>query len=83
MRIARLPRVLAAAALPLLAAGCLRDPNADANTAEVITALGDEVNALRQENGDLQTQLDSLRGVVARQDTVLRQLAAMAGVPVR
>lgn len=70
-------------ALALFAlAGCLRDPNADANTAEAITALGDELSYLKQDNAQLQGQLDSLRVVVARQDTLVRRLAGMAGVPV-
>jgi hypothetical protein len=76
-------RPWAGIALALFAlAGCLRDPNADANTAEAITALGDELSYLKQDNAQLQGQLDSLRVVVARQDTLVRRLAGMAGVPV-
>jgi uncharacterized protein (DUF1810 family) len=62
-------------------AGCLRDPAADAAAAQAITEMADELGALRQDNASLQGQVDSLRGVVARQDTVLRRLANMAGVP--
>jgi hypothetical protein len=77
-RALRLPLALAVFAL----GGCLRDPNADANTAEAITALGDELSYLKQDNAQLQGQLDSLRVAVARQDTLVRRLAGMAGVPV-
>lgn len=63
-----------------LAPGC-RSPQADAYLIEQIRAMGDELNASRQQAADLQSQLDSLRGVVARQDTLLTRLAGMAGVP--
>lgn len=48
---------------------------------EQIIQLGDGLNDLRQENGALQEQVDSLKVIVARQDTVIRQLANLAGVP--
>jgi hypothetical protein len=40
------------------------------------------MNLLRQDVSDMHGQADSLRSVVAKQDTLLRQLAGMAGVPV-
>lgn len=79
------PRVALPLALPLTLvalAGCLRDPNADANTAEAITALGEELSHLKEDHAQLQGQLDSLAEVVARQDTLVRRLATMAGAPV-
>jgi hypothetical protein len=60
--------------------GCLRNPAADAATAQALTEIADQLGALQQDNAALQTQVDSLRTVVARQDTVLRRLANMAGV---
>jgi len=48
---------------------------------EQIIQLGDGLNDLRQENAVLQQQVDSLRLVVAKQDSVVRQLANLAGVP--
>ncbi|MHB0947951.1 MAG: hypothetical protein ACYC4J_02700 [Gemmatimonadaceae bacterium] len=66
----------------LMLGGCLSDPNAGATTAEAITALGEELSYLKQDNAQLQMQLDSLRYAVARQDTLVRRLAGMAGVPV-
>ena len=48
---------------------------------EQIIQLGDGLNDLRQENAALQEQVDSLKLIVARQDTVVRQLANLAGVP--
>jgi hypothetical protein len=58
-----------------------RSPMADAQIAEQMQQLGNELNGLRQDASDMHGQVDSLRMVVARQDTLLRQLAGMAGVP--
>ncbi|HEU4564790.1 MAG TPA: hypothetical protein VFS05_09085 [Gemmatimonadaceae bacterium] len=63
----------------------MQNPQAarEAAFAQDIVNLGDAVTSLQQENAVLQTQLDSLQRVVARQDTLLRQIAGLAGVPVR
>ncbi|MDQ3948803.1 MAG: hypothetical protein M3282_00515 [Gemmatimonadota bacterium] len=77
------PRRVLIAALFLTGAlsGCLRNPAADAATAQALTEIADQLGALQQDNAALQNQVDSLRVVVARQDTVLRRLANLAGVP--
>lgn len=67
------------AATIVLVAGC-RSPQSDAYLIEQIRQMGDELNASRQQASDLQNQLDSLRGVVARQDTLLTRIAGMAGI---
>ena len=64
------------------AAACAPDTTAGINTAQALVELGDALNAVREEQSILQTQVDSLREVVARQDTVIRQVANIAGVPV-
>lgn len=61
--------------------GCLRNPAADANAAQAIAEIADQLGAMQQDNAAMQDQIDSLRIVVARQDTVVRRLANMAGVP--
>jgi uncharacterized lipoprotein YmbA len=61
-------------------AGC-RSPQADTYILEQLRQMADELNASRQQAADLQTQLDSLRIIVARQDTLLTRIAGMAGVP--
>ena len=63
-----------------LSSGC-RSPQQDAYLIEQLRQMADELNASRQQTADLQTQFDSLRFVVARQDTLLTRLAGMAGVP--
>lgn len=66
----------------LVAVMSCRNPAADATMLEQMRQLGDELNASRQDAGIMHDQLDSLRIAVARQDTLLRQLAGMANVPV-
>ncbi len=66
-------------AIALLMAGC-RSPQSDAMLIEQMRQLGDELNSARQETAGMQERIDSLQLVVARQDTLLRQLASMAGV---
>ena len=68
------------AATLLSVAGC-RSPQSDAYLLEQMKQMGDELNLARQQSADLQAQLDSLRTVVAKQDTLLTRLAGMAGVP--
>ena len=67
-------------ALLALLVSC-RSPQSDAYLAEQIRSLGDELNASRQQEAQMQSDLDSLRTVVARQDTLLTKLAGMAGMP--
>jgi hypothetical protein len=76
----RLRAWLGIAAFALAAAGC-RSPQADTYILEQLRQMADELNASRQQAADLQTQLDSIRLIVARQDTLLTRLAGMAGVP--
>jgi len=74
----RLIRVLLATTL---LASC-RDPRAEANIAEAMIQVGTEISAMRQDYAMLQNQVDSLRGVVARQDSVITRLAALANMPI-
>jgi len=64
-----------------LLASC-RDPRAEANIAEAMIHVGTEMSALRQDMAGLQNHVDSLRSVIARQDTIISRLAAAANVPV-
>ncbi|MDQ4079842.1 MAG: hypothetical protein M3125_03715 [Gemmatimonadota bacterium] len=51
--------------------------------AETLIEMSDALVALREESAMLQAQVDSLREHVARQDTVVRRLASMAGLPLQ
>lgn len=52
----------------------------DTTLAETIIDMSDALVSVREETALLQAQVDSLREQVARQDTVLRRLSAMAGI---
>ena len=71
-------RILPAALLCLV--GC-RDPRVDANIAEALTQVGSQMTGFQQDVSLLQDQIDSLRQVVARQDTIIARLANATGVP--
>ena len=75
-----MPRSARTLALLLVCTACPAS-RADVAISEQIIQLGDGLNDLRQDNAVLQQQVDSLRLVVAKQDTVIRQLANLAGVP--
>lgn len=76
-------RGLAIALLCAAAPACVPGgPTSDAATAEAINEIGHELVMLRDENAVLQQQVDSLKLVVARQDTILRRVANAAGMPI-
>ena len=58
-----------------------RDPRAEANVAQAMMEVGSTLAEVNQNIGELHNTLDSLRTVVAKQDTVIRQLANLAGMP--
>ncbi|HSA57869.1 MAG TPA: hypothetical protein VLE53_19305 [Gemmatimonadaceae bacterium] len=68
--------------LLLLSAGCLPPSEQDLQVAQALVEIGDAMAEVRESTAFMQDQLDSLRWVVARQDTVIRQLANLAGVPI-
>jgi hypothetical protein len=70
-------------ALPLLAALSCRDPRAEANIAQAMTEVGTTLALVQQDYALLQSEVDSLRQVVARQDTIITRLASMAGLPLQ
>lgn len=67
----------------MLAMICTACPTSRADIAmsEQIIQLGDGLNDLRQDNAALQQQVDSLRAIVAKQDSVIRQIANLSGFP--
>lgn len=63
------------------AAACYQDPNAQLDRMQETLDVTAILEDLGSRTTELQFALDSLRGVVARQDTVLSRLANLAGVP--
>jgi hypothetical protein len=74
-------RKLAAAAALLVSVSCLPSRQ-DVDTAQALIEIGDALNDIRMTQSELQDQLDSLKWAVARRDSVIRQLANLAGVAV-
>jgi methyl-accepting chemotaxis protein len=61
--------------------GCLPATERDFEVAQTIQEMSDAVNEIRLLSYELQDRVDSLTTVVAKRDTVIRQLANLAGVP--
>ena len=61
--------------LALAIAGCA-SPRAQEATAQALNDAANEINGLRQDMGQLQMDLDSLRQVVARQDSTITKIMA-------
>jgi hypothetical protein len=85
----RVPTLIAIAALcgvASMASACsggIPSPTSELNSGQAVMDLGTLVGELREENSMMQAQIDSLRGALAYQDTIVRQLAAGAGVQMR
>lgn len=75
----RLP-LLAFACSLVAVSGCV-NPRAEANVAQALNDAANEISGLKNDFAVLQTQLDSLRGIVAKQDTVLGRLAEVNHIP--
>jgi hypothetical protein len=73
-------RRVSALALLALAAGC-RSPAADAAVAEQLAQMSDAIVRMQDQLASTTTTLDSLVMVAAKQDTLIKRLAAVSGVP--
>jgi predicted alpha/beta-hydrolase family hydrolase len=74
-----LPVVILLASIAM--ASC-RNPQMDAAIYQQLNEAADQFASVRNDLGYMQQRLDSLRMVIARQDTIIRKLAAIAGVPI-
>jgi len=70
-----------ALALLVLAAGC-RSPAADAAVAEQLVQMSDALVGIHDQLSVMTSTVDSLVIVAARQDTLIKKLAAANGVQV-
>jgi hypothetical protein len=67
--------------LLIAASSCTPPTERDFQLAQTINEMSEAMNEVRQLSYELQDRVDSLTMVVARRDTVIRQLANLAGVP--
>ena len=68
-------------ALGLAAASACVNPRTQAATAQALDDAASEIDGLKGDVAQVQADLDSLRQVVAHQDTVINRLAALNNVP--
>ncbi len=71
----------APAAALLLAATSCADPKAQAAIVQELNDAASEISAVKGDVGQLQNDVDSLRQVVAKQDTVISRLVEVTHVP--
>ncbi|MGQ0539823.1 MAG: hypothetical protein ACT4R6_12815 [Gemmatimonadaceae bacterium] len=67
-------------AASLLFSACSLPSRGDLEMTQSLNDLGDALSTMQQDYGVLAAQVDSLHGVVAKQDSLLRTLANLAGV---
>ena len=79
-RCGRLSVLLSLSAV-VFAASCA-NPRVQAQTAQALNDAANEISGLQSDVADLSTQLDSLRSIVAHQDTTIRRIAAVYNVPI-
>ncbi len=74
--------LVSAAVLPVIV-GCkqITNPGAEVELQQSLYDLQDLLVQMREETSLLQSQVDSLQFVVARQDTALRRIANLMGAP--
>ena len=61
---------------------CVPSPQAEASRAQQMIEMSDAVTQLRQQTADLQGSIDSLKLVLAKQDTTNARLANVTGIVV-
>jgi peptidoglycan hydrolase CwlO-like protein len=71
----RAMRAMRFAAVFLLAASGCANPRVEANVAEQLSQAADDISGLKSDLATLQTEVDSLRGVVASHDTLITRLS--------
>jgi uncharacterized protein YlxW (UPF0749 family) len=74
------PLALTLVVAATLAGACYTDPKAQLDQMQETLDLQATLEDLANRTTELQFATDSLRGVVARQDSTLRKLANLAGV---
>ena len=65
----------------LAGAGCA-NPRAEANVAQALNDAANEINGLKNDIAQLQTELDSIRTVVIKQDSTITRIAAVNNIPI-
>jgi hypothetical protein len=75
------PRFLLVATALVGAVACYEDPQQKLDQMQQLIDIGDALNQLGMQTSELQGTVDSLRMVIARQDTVIYRMANVTGIP--
>lgn len=75
------PRLLVLALALAAGSGCYEDPQQRMDQMQQLIDMGDALNELAMRTAEMQDALDSLRLIVARQDTAIYRMANVTGVP--
>lgn len=62
-------------------AGCYQDPEERIAEQQLLQDMTDAVNQLGMQVSELQGTVDSMRAIVAKQDTAIYRMANVTGVP--
>lgn len=73
-------RLLCLAALAVAVASCA-NPRTEANVAMALNDAANEISGLKNEVAQLQTDMDSLRVIVMKQDSLINRIAAVNNIP--
>ncbi len=77
----RARRLLLVALALAAGAGCYQDPEQAIAQEQMLTDLGDALNQVSLQTAELTAQVDSLKAVIAKQDTAIYRMANVTGVP--
>lgn len=77
----RSTRFLSLSCVVLSVAACA-DPRATANITQQLSDAATEINGLKNDLAQVQSDLDSLRTVVIKQDSTISRLAAVNNIPI-
>jgi outer membrane murein-binding lipoprotein Lpp len=80
MRIPYLCAALAAGVVMAGASSCV-NPRAQEAVAQALNDAAYEIGGLKSDMAQLQTQMDSLREVMAKQDSLINRIAAVYNIP--
>jgi septal ring factor EnvC (AmiA/AmiB activator) len=81
MRARRLMVPAVLSALVVFAAASCANPRQQASTAQALSDAATEISGLRNDIAQVQDQVDSLRTMVMKQDTLITRIMAVNNIP--